>query len=227
MTLPPGQRRVEGFPRFGTHLSRPAPPVPDHPVIKVRGAVREPFEFALTELAGLPRHELTADFHCVAGWSATGLRWEGVAFETVYRTYIEPALPPATVVTHLVFRGLDGYGAIVQIEDALGDDVLLAEHLDGLPLDSDHGAPVRLVSPQQYGYVNTKHLSRIEVHTCEPRGIEPLRTRVKLRLLGRHPRARVWHEERSPDLPARMLRPIYRALIPAMMRACAKGVAKR
>src|SRR5687767_5143207 len=113
MTLPPGQRRVGGFPRFGTHLSRPAPAVPDRPVIKVRGAVQEPFEIPLAELTALPRRELTADFHCVAGWSATDLHWEGVAFETVYRTYLEPALPPGTSVTHLVFRGLDGYGAVV------------------------------------------------------------------------------------------------------------------
>jgi hypothetical protein len=37
--LPPGQRRVEGFPRFGTELWRPAPPIPADPVITVRGAV--------------------------------------------------------------------------------------------------------------------------------------------------------------------------------------------
>jgi hypothetical protein len=28
MTLPPGQRPIDGFPRFGTHLHRPAPAVP-------------------------------------------------------------------------------------------------------------------------------------------------------------------------------------------------------
>jgi hypothetical protein len=34
--LPLGQRRVEGFPRFGTELWRPAPPIPADPVITVR-----------------------------------------------------------------------------------------------------------------------------------------------------------------------------------------------
>lgn len=33
-TLPPGQRRVKGFPRFGAHLWRPAPAVPVNPVIE-------------------------------------------------------------------------------------------------------------------------------------------------------------------------------------------------
>ena len=55
------------------------------------------------------------------------------------------------------------------IEDAVAEDVLLvAERLDGRPLDSDHGAPVRLVSPNQYGFVSTKHLCRIDVRSADP-----------------------------------------------------------
>ena len=56
----------------------------------------------------------------------------------------------------------------MSIEDALADDVLIAEHLDGRPLDGDHGAPARLVSPDQYGFVSTKHLCSIELHTGVP-----------------------------------------------------------
>lgn len=214
-TLPPGQRPVEGFPRFGADLSRPPPAVPVDPVIEIRGAVIEPFELPLAMLATLPRHELTADFHCVAGWSATDLRWEGVSFETFYRAVIEPALAPGTSVTHLVFRGLDGWRAAVSIEDALGEDVLLAEHLDGRPLDGDHGAPVRLVSPKQYGYINTKHLCRIEVHTAAPRNVQ--RSPV-MRLLAPHPRARVWEEERHRYLPWWTVRHVYRASIGPLKR---------
>jgi DMSO/TMAO reductase YedYZ molybdopterin-dependent catalytic subunit len=223
IALPPGQRRIDGFPRFGTHLSRPAPAVPDDPVIAIRGAVTEAFDLPLATLATLPRRELTADFHCVAGWSATDLRWDGVSFETVYRSIIEPALPPATAVTHVLFRGLDGYASVILLEDALADDVLIAEHLDGHPLDSDHGAPARLVSPGQYGYMSTKHLCRIEVHTCEPKERAPLFKRVLLRLLGRHPRARVWHEERNLDVPAWSVRPFYRAFSAPTRYLSARG----
>jgi DMSO/TMAO reductase YedYZ molybdopterin-dependent catalytic subunit len=80
--LPPGQHAVDGFPRFGTHLHRPPPAVPADPGIEISGAVAESFVVPLSELATLPRRELTADFHCVSGWSATDLDWEGVAFET-------------------------------------------------------------------------------------------------------------------------------------------------
>jgi DMSO/TMAO reductase YedYZ molybdopterin-dependent catalytic subunit len=222
MTLPPGQRPIDGFPRFGTHLGRPAPPVPAVPVIEIGGAGVEPFALPLGRLATLPRRELTADFHCVAGWSATGLRWEGVAFQAVFRAIIEPSLPPEAAVTHLTFGGLDGHRSVVAVEDALADDVLIAERLDGRPLDGDHGAPARLVSPRQYGYISTKHLCRIELHSGVPSGIRaahPL-SRVMLRgpLVKPHPRARVWKEERHPYVPPRLLRPLYRLTIPFGVR---------
>ena len=66
------------------------------------------------------------------------------------------------------FVGLDGYGSALTVEDALADDVLIADRLDGAPLTGDHGAPVRLVSSKQYGYMNTKHLCRLVLHTASP-----------------------------------------------------------
>jgi len=208
-SLPPGQRLIDGYPRFGADISSPPPKVPTDPVIQICGAVPAAFEVSLTALATMPRTECTADFHCVAGWSARGLRWAGVSFATVYRTLIQPALRPDASITHLVFCGLDGWRSVVTIEDALADDVLIADSLNGRLLDADHGAPARLVSPQQYGYLNTKHLCRIEVHTAEPKGMRS----IAMRLLSPHPRARVWHEERHRYLPAWSLRHIYRATI--------------
>jgi DMSO/TMAO reductase YedYZ molybdopterin-dependent catalytic subunit len=216
-TLPPGQSVIEGFPRFGEHLWRPAPRVPVDPVIEICGAVTEAFAVPLAALAALPRRELIADFHCVAGWSATNLRWEGVSFEVFYLRIIAPALPPDTVITHFVFRGLDGYRSVVSIEDARADGVLIADHLNGRPLDGDHGAPARLLSPSQYGYVSTKHLCRVEVHTAKPDD-----DRAPL-LFRRHPRARVWEEERHGSFPAWFVRPVYRALRAPFLYLCTRG----
>jgi DMSO/TMAO reductase YedYZ molybdopterin-dependent catalytic subunit len=228
VSLPPGQRAVTGFPRFGTHLHRPPPPAPPAPIIEIGGAVTEPFSVPLARLAALPRRQLTADFHCVAGWSATGLRWEGVAFETFYGTIIKPALQPGATITHVVFGGLDGYRAIVSIEDALAEDVLIAQHRDGRPLDPDHGAPVRLVSPRQYGFVSTKHLCRIDVRTGAPRQtydkMNPFhRALMRGPLIQPHPRARVGEEERHRYLPAWAVRPLYRLLIPPFMFLSSRG----
>jgi DMSO/TMAO reductase YedYZ molybdopterin-dependent catalytic subunit len=223
--LPPGQRRVEGFPRFGTELWRPAPPVPADPAITVRGAVTDALHVPLATLATLPRRQLTADFHCVAGWSATDLRWEGVPFEGFYRAVIEPALEPGVEITHVVFRGLDRYRSVLLIEDAMSDGVLLADRLDGYPLDGDHGAPVRLVSPAQYGYMSTKHLCRIEVHASEPK--RKRWTLVESWLLRSHPRARVAEEERHGLVPGWLVRPLYAALKAPLLALAARGRGRR
>ena len=230
-TLPPGQRRIDGFPRFGTHFHRPPPTVPADPVIEISGVVTKPFAVPLADLADLPRREITADFHCVAGWSATDLHWEGVAFETFYRMIIEPAFEADTPVTHIVFGGLDGFQSAVLIEDALAEDVLITDRLDGRPLDADHGSPARLVSPNQYGYVSTKHLCEIELHTAAPKRLgaaHPI-SQVGLRgpLVMRHPRARVWAEERHPYLPAGLLRPVYRLAIAPGVFLGARGSRRR
>jgi DMSO/TMAO reductase YedYZ molybdopterin-dependent catalytic subunit len=216
VNLPPGQYRVEHFPRFGTHFSRPAPPVPPNPRIEISGAVTKPFAVPVAELATLRRREVTADFHCVAGWSTTGLRWEGVAFATFYEMVIQPSVAADTAVSHVTFEGLDGYRSVVLIDDARAADVLIADYLNGRPLDADHGAPARLVSPHQYGYVSTKHLRRIVLHTAEPndRYHPSLLVHIGLQLVKPHRRARVWHEERHRYLPAWAVRPIYRRIVP-------------
>jgi DMSO/TMAO reductase YedYZ molybdopterin-dependent catalytic subunit len=107
------------------------------------------------------------------------------------------------------------------MEDALAEDVLIADRLEGRPLDGDHGAPARLVSPSQYAFVSVKHLCRIELHTSEPTGVY---ASPALRfLLKPHLRARVWEEERHRDLPAWSVRPAYRLLIPPIAFLSARG----
>jgi DMSO/TMAO reductase YedYZ molybdopterin-dependent catalytic subunit len=218
--LPPGQYRIRGFPRFGAHLHQPPPEVPGDPHLEITGAVGAPTTVALTELASLPQREIVADLHCVAGWSSTGLRWGGVAFSDLYRTLIEPFVRSGVTISHVVFEGLDGYRSVVLLEDVLADDVVVADHLDGRPLEPDHGAPVRLVSPGQYGFVSTKHLCRIEVCDTEPhvRYHPSLRVHLGLQMVKPHRRARVAYEERHRYLPAWLARRLYHRLVPAMRR---------
>ena len=224
--LPPGQHARKDFPRFGTHLHLPPPRVPEEPAIEVSGAVREPFTVPLARLAALPRREQTSDLHCVSGWSAVGIRWEGVPFSTFYRELIEPRL--AGDAAWLVLECLDGYRVVEYLEDALADDALLADRLSGEPLDGDHGAPLRFVSPGQYGYVSAKHLSRIEVHTEEPKenyGRVHWLGRIVMRppLFWRHPRGRVWQQERNPRVPNWLLMPFYATIRPPIRWLSALG----
>ena len=87
---------------------------------------------------------------------------------------------------------------------------------------------ILMVSPSQYGFISTKHLCRIEVHTAPPEenyGYANTLARVGLRgpLFQRHPRSRVWHEERHRYLPGWPLRPVYRLLIPPIRLLSARG----
>ena len=225
-TLPPGQRRIDFFPRFGRRVGQPPPPVPAHPTVVFGGALTAPIEIAVDELVGTDRLELRADFHCVAGWSVTGLVWEGVAFADVYQRYVAPAVVPGTIVTHVMVRGLDGEhfvaeleDLLAELEDLLADDVLLADRLGGRPLDGAHGAPLRLVNPAQYGYANIKHVCRIDVLADAPAAGSPA---LLDRLLQSHPRARVWEEERHGTLPGWLIRPIYRLIKAVMLSAAAR-----
>ena len=197
MILPPGQRAVHGLPRYGVNLSHPPPEAPAGMTIDVAGELTRRLSVAPAELADMPRWAVSAGLHCVAGWSAVGLRWEGVAFHDLYRLVIEPALAEEARVRYLVFVGLDGYRSIVLLKDALAPNVLVADHLNGRPLTAEHGAPVRLVSPDQYGFISTKHLCRIELYRSEPVGLyHPTKSIQRaLRTVWPHRRARVWQGE--------------------------------
>ncbi len=219
--LPPGQRQIDFFPRFGRRTDQPPPMVDDHPTVVVGGAVSAPIEIDVEELVGGDRRDVHADFHCVAGWSVTGLHWQGVAFADVYQRVIAPAVALDTTVSHVMVRGLDGEQFVAELRDLLNEDVLLADRLDGQPLRGDHGAPLRLVSPTQYGYANIKHVCRIDVFAGPP----PAGSQAFLdRVLQSHPRARVWEEERHGSLPGWLIRPFYRVVKTFMLATARRRV---
>ena len=145
----------------------------------------------------------------------------GVPYSVFHRDVLAPRA--AGNVTHVKFVGMDGHWSVALLEDVMRDDALLAEHLNGRPLDGDHGALLRLINPAQYGFINTKHLCRIELLTAEPAtciGSASTEAHLGLRLFGyrRFVRARVWEEERHSFLPPRLVRAISRLLIPGIRR---------
>jgi DMSO/TMAO reductase YedYZ molybdopterin-dependent catalytic subunit len=153
----------------------------------------------------LPREERVADFNCVTTWCVRALRWHGVPFRAFYENIVLTRCRPAEDVSWLRLTGLDGASATVALEDALRDDVLLADSLGGEPLTLVHGAPIRFVSPSQYAYKSVKHLASIELSVDQP-------------VLGddEHPRARIAFEERHPRRPASSVRGPSRLVAPTI-----------
>jgi DMSO/TMAO reductase YedYZ molybdopterin-dependent catalytic subunit len=125
--------------------------------LTVDGLVGAPRSFGYEELRALPRTEQVSTFHCVTGWSVTNVHWAGVRLSTLLDTV--QAQPAGRVLS---FTSAEKpYVDTLTAEQARLHDVLLAYEMDGRPLPRVHGAPLRLVIPEMYGYKNVKWVERI------------------------------------------------------------------
>ena len=127
--------------------------------LRVGGQVERPVGFSYDELLALPRVNQISTFHCVTGWTVQGVRWGGVRIADVLA-----AARPLPDAGALEFVSAEvPYTDYLTAEQASLHDVLLAYEMDGKPLPREHGAPLRLVIPDMYGYKNVKWLSAINV----------------------------------------------------------------
>src|SRR4051812_6145165 len=49
--------------------------------LKIGGLVNDPVELSYHDLRALPQMSQVTDFHCVTGWTVTGVHWRGVRFK--------------------------------------------------------------------------------------------------------------------------------------------------
>ena len=212
IALPPGQKARQDFPRFGvSRFAAFQAEVSNTYSVEVYGDVNS-FSFNQDDLSRLDRIEQISDFHCVTTWSYCGAKWSGFRLSDVYKKIIQPQIQPNTSISLIAFRAHDNYKSSLPLEDALADDVLLADMLNDELLSAEHGAPLRLIAPAHYGYKSLKHLRKIELWQDE-RSYKSLRPRIMM-----HPRARVAYEERGQYLPGWIFRYVYRPLIKPTVR---------
>jgi DMSO/TMAO reductase YedYZ molybdopterin-dependent catalytic subunit len=127
--------------------------------LEVGGLVEQPLSLTYDQLRSLPRVEQVSNFHCVTGWTVNNVHWAGVRIKDV----LARARPQASGHA-LRFVSMEvPYDDYLTLGQASLHDVMLAYEMDGKPLKQEHGAPVRLVIPEMYGYKNVKWLQRIEV----------------------------------------------------------------
>lgn len=87
------------------------------------------------DLQALHPRDYRADFHCVTGWSVTGLIWTGVPLREILASVAIVDAP----APYLVARAGDRRKVAFMWEDATADDVILATHLNRASLDDRHG----------------------------------------------------------------------------------------
>jgi DMSO/TMAO reductase YedYZ molybdopterin-dependent catalytic subunit len=127
--------------------------------LEIGGLVERPLTIDYDALRALPRVEQVSTFHCVTGWTVSNVHWTGVRFDDLLA-----AAGPQFGAGALRFTSAEQpYVDSLTLAQAKLPDVLLAYELDGKPLPREHGAPVRVVIPDMYGYKGVKWVSRIDV----------------------------------------------------------------
>jgi DMSO/TMAO reductase YedYZ molybdopterin-dependent catalytic subunit len=161
--LPPGQRETSRFPV----LSKGNTPKwdPESWAFEVWGAVDDSLTLSWEEFGDLPTETQRQDFHCVTGWSKFDCEFTGVTFPTI----AERAGVRDDAV-HVMFHALDGYTTNLPLEACTRDEVLFVSEFDGDPLPTDHGGPLRVVTPHKYAYKGAKWVSGVEFLTEPERG---------------------------------------------------------
>jgi DMSO/TMAO reductase YedYZ molybdopterin-dependent catalytic subunit len=134
--------------------------------LTIDGLVAAPTSLSLADLKAMPRAEQVSDFHCVTGWSVSNVHWAGVRLHDV----LERAGAKQGVAALRFVSAEKPYEDSLTLKQALLPDVMLAYEMDGGPIPRPHGAPVRLVMPEMYGYKNVKWVERIELVASPPAG---------------------------------------------------------
>jgi DMSO/TMAO reductase YedYZ molybdopterin-dependent catalytic subunit len=151
--------------------------------LRISGFVERPREFTLDQLkARAEKREEAVTLECsgnstrpqrMSGLLSNGV-WSGVALAPILK---ECGIKPEA--REVVFLGADmekekkaaagnrefetPHGRSMYVQDALNPEALLAFSLNGQPLPTEQGFPLRLILPGWYGMTQIKWLSRIHV----------------------------------------------------------------
>lgn len=156
--VPPGQYTTKKWPVLDLGQK---PLVPKYEWrLAIDGAVEQAVDLSWDDLQALPQATEASDFHCVTTWSKMDLEWTGV------RLCDALALArPTDAAEFVLFHAYDGYTTNLPLTEALKSDVLLGHTVEGKPLATEHGGPVRVITPQLYAWKGAKWIKRIEVLT--------------------------------------------------------------
>ncbi len=142
------------FPEY--YISDEAPDVPPNWFLTVGGLVERPRRFMLAELQAMTQTSMRVRHHCVEGWSAVA-SWQGLRVSDLAR-----AAGLKQDVRYVEFRSFDsGYWSCWDLASAMHPQTLLAWGMNGHPLTSGHGAPLRVYSAVKLGYKMCKYLAEV------------------------------------------------------------------
>jgi len=181
--VPPNQAVTTSFP---TLTAEQVPSVDVNGfTFRFWGEVQEPTEMTWQELMAVKHTTLTADFHCVTGWSMLGTEWGGALVRDVLEAaHVELSESARFVMAHCITE----FTTNLPLEVLLADDTMLVWEWNRLPLTTEHGGPLRLLVPSLYAWKDAKWVSGFEFLTEDRPGFWESR--------GYHMHGDPWKEER-------------------------------
>jgi DMSO/TMAO reductase YedYZ molybdopterin-dependent catalytic subunit len=179
--------------------------------LKIDGLVNKPIELTLDQLKKRTRVEQTIGFECSGnnGFQRPligNARWAGTSLSALLK---DAGLKPNAreIVFFAADKGTEdivhgrgqtqkyeqNFGRSLAVEDAMKPEPFLAWEMNGAPLATGHGAPVRLIVPGWYGVANVKWLNWI--HVQDARFVNRFMGRDYVTLIGRKDGDQtVWYE---------------------------------
>jgi hypothetical protein len=137
--------------------------------LEVMGLVDNTLSLTYDQLKALPSVEQYATLACISNEVGGDLignaLWRGVRLKDVLA---EAGLKQGVV--DIVLRASDDYSDSIPLDRAMADGTLLVYEMNGDPLTSEHGFPVRLLVPGIYGMKNVKWITKIEAVDFDFRG---------------------------------------------------------
>ena len=131
--------------------------------LNIRGLVKNgPMQFTYDEIKTMTSVSEYATLECISdkiqGDLISTAHWKGVPLKSILEK--AEVLPEAIYV---VFRCADGYDVGIPLDRGLMDGTILAYEMNGVPLPTEHGFPVRAIVPGLYGMMNAKWITDIEL----------------------------------------------------------------
>lgn len=133
-------------------------------ILRIDGLVEQPFELNYSEIRSLPRTSESVTLDCVTGPSARA-NWTGISLKGL----LDRAQINDTAI-EVVFLCADGYSTSLTVAEASDSGVILAYGMNGVTLPADHGFPLRLVVPNNWGYKWAKWVTHIQLVDSDFKG---------------------------------------------------------
>lgn len=141
----------------------------------VTGEVFNPLSLSLAEIKAMPVTSEIVRLTCVGykfgATSYTGVaNWTGVRLSYILNLSQIKWDKAVDISFHTPDLNPWAFSTSLNVTEAYWEDVILAYEMNGEPLPTEHGFPIRLVCPRFYGYKWIKWLMYINVITQDYRG---------------------------------------------------------